>query len=90
MPIFFIFVGFVLVAAAARGQEEKLLGILKDDFASDNNFVAWLAVIVILGTLGAAWKATEPFINAFLALVLVALVISQKGFLEKLKEQVLS
>jgi len=89
VPFVLILVGFGLVSAAWRGQEDKLLAILKDDFTGQNNFVAWLVALIILGSIGSFWEDARPVTDAFLVLVVVALIISQDGFWEKLKQQVL-
>ena len=90
MPIFLVLVGLALIAAAVRGQEDKLFGILRDDFTGENNFVAWMAAIVILGGLGAIWKDAGPLLDAMLLLVLIALIISQEGFVPKFVQQVMT
>jgi hypothetical protein len=89
MPIFLILAGTALIAATLRGQEGTLFEVLKDDFTGNNNFAAWLLAIIFLGVIGNTWKEAEPLMTAFLVLVVVALLMSNQGFIEKLKQQVL-
>ncbi len=89
MPIVLILVGFALLGAVLRGQEERLFEVLKDDFTGQNNFVAWLMALIILGVIGASWEAARPVTEGFIVLVIVALLVSQQGFWEQLKRQVL-
>lgn len=89
MPIALILVAIALIGAVLRGQEERLFEVLKDDFTGQNNFVAWLMALIILGIIGASWKDARPVTEGFIVLVIVALLISQKGFWEQLQKQVL-
>lgn len=89
MPIFLVLAGIGLIAAVLRGQEEQLFAVLKDDFTGNNNFAAWLLAIIFLGVIGNTWKEIEPLATAFLVLIVVALLMSNQGFFDKLKQQVL-
>lgn len=89
MPIFLIIVGLALILTAARGKEDELVAILKDDFTSSNNFVAWLAAFGAIGFVGSISKDIRPATDAFSALLLVVLIAGHKGFFEQFQRQAL-
>lgn len=76
MPFAFAVVGVVLLVAGVRGTSGDLLGMLKDDLTSENNFVHWIIAIGILGALGYV-DSVRPLSRALLLLVFVVLVLSQ-------------
>ncbi len=89
MPFLLILVGIGLMSAVLRGQEDRLFSVLRDDFTGQNNFVAWMMAIIILGVVANTWEAARPLSEAFVILIVVALLVSNQGFWERFKEQVL-
>jgi hypothetical protein len=79
MPFALIIVGIVLLAAALRGQSANLFSQLKADFTGSGNYIYWVLAILIIGSIGYV-KKLQPISDAFLALVLVVLFLSNKGF----------
>lgn len=89
MPFFLIIFGLALVITAARGKEQELTAILASDFTSKNNFIGWLVAFAFIGFLGSTSKKVQPFTDAFSALLLVVLLVGQRGFFEQFERQAL-
>jgi len=88
VPLAFLFAGIVLIVAAVRGKQDELFELLKGDFTGPNSFLVWFAA---LGTVGAAGyiPGLAPVSRAFLVLVLVTLILSNRGFFSKFTNAVL-
>jgi hypothetical protein len=85
MPIFILFVGILLVAAGINNKLPLLLDLIKEDFRPTDNvagFHVWIIAIVVAGSLGYV-RAFKPVANAFLVLIMVGLILSNKGFFDK-------
>lgn len=85
MPLFLILIGAMFIVVAYQGTQSDLAALLKRDFTGQGNFFAWAAAIIIIGLIGSAEKF-RPISNAFLVLIFVALIISNKGVLQKFNE----
>jgi len=72
-----ILTGIVLFLATFRGDVAQLGALLKGDILS-GNFIYWIGSVIILGSLGYI-KALKEFSDLFLVLVIVALVLSNRG-----------
>jgi hypothetical protein len=77
--------GLLLTVAGVRNTHHDLFGLIQGDFAGPNSFIYWLAAIAIIG--GAGYVDTlEPLSTAFLALVLIVLVLNQgTGIFDKFR-----
>lgn len=78
MPIALILIGVILVVASVRNTQGQLFTLIQGDFTGTNNFVYWLIAILLVGALGQV-KAIKPLSNAFLTLIIVAVLLSHKG-----------
>lgn len=85
MPLLFIGSGLVFVLTGIKGDASKLFSLLQGDFTGPNNFVYWFFSILILGSLGYI-KHLENFSRLFIVLVVVVLLLDNKGFFAKLQE----
>lgn len=82
MPIFFLLIGILLVIVAINDKLSTLTGLLKDDFipsSSQPGFAVWILAIFAIGAIGYV-KELKPFSNAFLVLVVIGILLSNKGF----------
>lgn len=88
MPIFFLVVGVLLVVVGINNKltgADGLTGLLREDFTPSGNiasFQVWALAIVMVGALGYV-QALKPLANALLVLVVIALLLSNKGFATK-------
>lgn len=86
MPIAFLVIGIVFLAAAVRGEQKLLFDTLKSDFTGPNNFLYWGIALFVIGAIG-YYKPAKPLSNAFLVLVFLVLFISNRGFFEQFTRQ---
>jgi uncharacterized membrane protein HdeD (DUF308 family) len=85
MPILILFVGVLLIAAGINNKIGNLKDLITEDFRPSGSipgFHVWVIAIIAAGSLGYI-KAFKPFANAFLVLIFVGLLLSNKGFFEK-------
>lgn len=79
MPFALAIVGILLLVSALRGTTGALFTTLKADFTGSGNYIYWVVAILIVGSIGYV-KKLQPLSDAFLALLLVVLTLSNKGF----------
>lgn len=89
MPIFLIILGLGIIVIVLRGKAETLFEVLKDDFTSSSNFVAWLVAFAFIGFIGSVSKDLRPVANAFSGLIVVVLLLSNRGFFTEFERQAL-
>lgn len=85
MPIFFIVVGLMLVIVGVNDKMRELGALAKEDFQPSGNqpgFAVWLVAIFLVGSLGYI-KTIKPVANAFLTLVVISMILSNRGFFDK-------
>lgn len=71
-----ILIGLLLTIAGVRNRHDELFALVQGDFTGPNSFIFWLAAIAIIGGLGYI-PEMKGLSNAFLALVLIVLVLNQ-------------
>ena len=79
MPFIIIIIGLMLIAIGYNGTQSNFLTLLKGDFIGPNNFLWWVLVIFVIGIIGYAPKL-KGFSDAMLALVIIVIFLSNKGF----------
>lgn len=79
MPFALALVGILLLVSALRGTSGALFATLKSDFTGSGNYLYWVVAIMIVGSIGYV-KKLAPISDAFLALLLIVLMIANKGF----------
>jgi len=87
MPLFFLLLGVLLIVVAVNNKMSDLSDLVKDDFRSSNGtpgFHIWIVAIFVMGALGYV-KSFKPVANAFLVLIIISLILSNKGFIAKFK-----
>lgn len=85
MPILILVVGIMLVVVGVNNKLPELGALIKEDFKSSGSvppFQVWILAIFVAGSLGYV-KAFRPVANAFLVLIVVSLLLSNKGFFSK-------
>lgn len=82
MGISFVLVGLVLIITGARDTYAQLGTQLNKDFTGSGNFTYWVVSIAAVGALGYI-PALKTFSHWFVALILLALLLSHKGFFSK-------
>jgi hypothetical protein len=75
MPFALITIGLLLVVTGFGNTYSEFSKQLEGDFTGKNNFLYWIVAIVAIGALGYV-KELEPFSRMFLALIVVAIFLS--------------
>jgi hypothetical protein len=93
MPFVFGIVGIVLIVAGVRGTvsgtNPNLISLLKDDFTGSPNYLEWMAAIFMIGAIGYI-PELQKLSRAFMTLVIIGLIWSNRGFLPKLSQELQS
>lgn len=89
MPLIALVFGVLFIVAAVRdtlkdsATNKGLITLLKSDVTGPNNFLYWIAVVVILGLIGTE-DDLKPLSNAFLVLFVIVILLGHKGFFSQL------
>lgn len=89
MPFVLVFIGLLLLVAGVRGTHTQLFGLIKGDFTGSGNFIYWVVAILAVGAVGYI-KPIKPVSDAFLVLILIVMVLSNKGFFNQFMNQIQS
>lgn len=84
MPLLFLGTGIVFVLTGLKGDPGALFGLVQGDFQGQGNFVYWLVAMLVLGSLGYI-PALKNLSRMFVALVVVVLLLDNKGFFAQLQ-----
>jgi hypothetical protein len=87
MPFALLVIGILFLVAAVRGEQKLLFDTLKDDFTGPNNFIFWALALFAIAAVG-YFRPLRPISNAFMALVVIMLFLSNDGFFQKFSEQI--
>lgn len=89
MPFVLIGVGILMGIVSFRNTQCQLGAQIAADFTGANNFFYWVAAIFIIGALGYVDELKAPS-RALLGLVLVVMILSNKGFFNQFVSQLKS
>lgn len=82
MPFAIVFIGVLLCVTAIKDTYSQLGTQLAKDFTGDKSFLVWASAIGAVAALGYA-NSLKPFARTFVALILIAMFISNKGVANK-------
>lgn len=85
MPIFFLIVGVLLIVVGINDKMSELGSLIKEDFQPSGNhapFQVWIIALFVAGSLGYI-RSFRPVANAFIVLILVSLMLSNRGFFDR-------
>lgn len=90
MPIVFGVIGIVLIVAGIRdtvtGSNPNIVTLIKGDLTGEPNYIEWMIAIFILGALGYI-PSLRTLSRLFMTLVVIGLILSNKGFFAKFTQQ---
>lgn len=89
MPVALVIIGMILLIAGIRDNVGNLGKLVAGDFSGPGNFFYWSVSIIIVGSLGYVPALKNPS-RAFLILVLLVMILSNKGFFTQLQSAVSS
>jgi len=91
MAIVLIIIGAAFLVAAVRWDSggKDIWTLIENDFTSDQNgsFISWAAAIILIGALGYI-EDLKPIANSMLALIIVVLLLSNRGFFANLQRDI--
>jgi hypothetical protein len=67
-----------MLTSAVKNTQGQLITLIKGDFTGKNNFIYWMAAMLVLGGLGYIPAIKTPS-RYLMALVLIVLVLKNKG-----------
>jgi hypothetical protein len=79
MPFVLLIIGVTLLVAAGQNTQDKLFALVQNDFASRPSFLPWAVALLIIGLLGYI-DAIKSVMRAFLILVILGILLSNRGF----------
>lgn len=85
MAFVLVIAGLIMIVTGARGTYSQFGAQVASDFTGPGNFLYFVAAIGSIGALGYV-PALRTFSRWFMALILLAIVLSNKGFAAKLTE----
>lgn len=85
MPFALVTLGLILIVSGARDTYKALGAQIVGDFTGSGNFTYWIASIGAVGAAGYI-KPIQPLSRAFLALILLAMVLSNGGIFQQFTE----
>lgn len=72
-----------MIVTGVRNTHEQFGAQLKQDFTGEGNFTYWVISLGGLGALGYI-ERLRPLTNAFMALIIVVMVLKNRGFFDNL------
>lgn len=87
MPFALIPIGLVMVVTGVNNTHAQFASQLKSDFTGEKNFTKWIIAIGGVGALGYI-KDFEQLSRYFMALILIALLLSNRGVIAKFQEAI--
>lgn len=89
MPFALILIGAIFAITAYNGTGSQLWALVIKDFTGTGSFIWWALSIFIVGAVGYV-PQLKAVANAFLLLVVLAIVLSNKGFFSQFQSAVAS
>ncbi len=89
MPFALLMIGILAVVVGIRDTQKEFGQQLVSDFTGSGNFIYWVISIFAIGFLGYI-PELQKFSRAFLSLVILSLLLSNKGFFAQFNSQIQS
>jgi hypothetical protein len=84
MPFALVTVGLILVITGVKDTYLAMGQLVKGDFVGKGNFLYWIAALGIVGSVGYV-ERLRGFANAFMALIIIAMVLKNGGVFSQFK-----
>lgn len=85
-----VIIGLILVIVGVRDETEAFNATLSEDIlgaSGNSNFLAFVIAIAVIGAIGGV-KDLRGFSNAFMALIIIVLLLSNRGFFAEFQRQI--
>jgi hypothetical protein len=83
MPIALAIAALLLIIVSVQGTEKEFGALLGSEFQGPNNFMFWLAALIMIGTIGYI-PALKKLSDSLLLLVMIVIFLANGGFWSKL------
>lgn len=83
MPLVLIIIGVTLLYTEYNGTSSNLFSLVQGDFSGTNSFEKYLLGLIVIGSIGYIPRV-KPISDAFLALVIVVLLLKNQAFFSNL------
>lgn len=90
MSLLLIAIGVVLFLSGIRGTTGQLASQLRQDFTGANSFLYWCATCIVIGLLGGIGGPWRTASRTFLALVVIAFVLANRGIVANFQTAIAS
>lgn len=87
MPFALVLIGSIMAITAYNGTGSQLWSLVIKDFTGQGSFLWWALSIFVVGAVGYV-PALKTLANAFLVLVVLAIILSNKGFFAQFQSAV--
>lgn len=85
MPLVLVILGLLLFFAGFKGTHKQLFEVFGNTFTGPPPFLAWVTAIGAVGSLGYI-DDFRALSRTFIVLIIVAMVLSNRGFAARLQE----
>lgn len=85
MPYLLVIIGTILLVTGAKNTYLQFGAQLRSDLTGPNNFLMYAAALGIVGAAGYV-EPLRKFSHYFMALILISLVLANRGFFAKFSE----
>lgn len=83
MPFVLIVTGLLMIVTGGLGTYAQFAAQLRKDFTGPGNFLYWIVAIMAVGSIGYI-ENLKSFSRLFLALILISMLLSNRGFFAQL------
>lgn len=87
MPFALVIIGLLMIVSGVRDTHREFGAQLKSDLTGDNNFLQYAGAIFAVGALGYI-NSLRGISTAFMTLILIALILSNRGVFARFQEAV--
>lgn len=87
MPFALVIIGLVMIVSGARDTYRELGAEVVEDFTGPGNFFYWMLALGALGLVGTIPNFRD-FSRAFMALVIISMIIANRGFAANLSDAI--
>jgi hypothetical protein len=85
MPFVLLIIGITLLVSGVQDTQDKLFALIQKDFTQKPSFLPWIVALLLIGMLGYI-EPIKSVARAFLALVIIGILLSNKGFFDQLRQ----
>lgn len=89
MPFALVFIGLLLIVVGFQNTYQEFGKTVSGDFTGPGNFIYWIIALGVIGALGYA-KPLQGFSRVFMGLIILSMMLANKGFFAQFQNAVAS